>query len=136
MAIKVDSVRDFFVLILVLLWEHWLGHTKKTEAASTIDLVLFSIKNLVSNPKEMAMKPFDLKLLVEALKAQGLPLAEDVAKNVVEVVFKWTEDSVKLSPTPYDDFALPLLQSAKAFVLAEIDKIDGQIGVPASEPVV
>lgn len=73
-------------------------------------------------------KPFDLKDLAEKLKAQGLPVAEDMAKLIVEQTLAWIEESVTLSPSKYDDFAIPVIEAMKPFIMKEIDKIDGVEG--------
>ena len=74
------------------------------------------------------MAAYDLKVLVEKLKARGLDVAEDAAKGLVEDVFSFVEASVKESATPYDDILLGILPVVKAQTLGAIDKIDGQAG--------
>ena len=54
-------------------------------------------------------KAFDLKALVEELKAQGLPVAEEAAKVVVQSVLTWVEKSVVATESKYDDFALAII---------------------------
>ena len=74
------------------------------------------------------MAAYDVKVLGEKLKARGLDVAEEALKGLVEDVFTWVEESVKLSPTPYDDLALGVLPVVKAETLKKIDAIDGVIG--------
>lgn len=73
-------------------------------------------------------KAYDLKALLGELKVQGIDLAEDAAKKVLETVFHWVEDSAKLSATPYDDMGLIVLPKLKELALGQVDKIDGQVG--------
>lgn len=70
-------------------------------------------------------KAYDLKALVEKLKAKGLDVAEDAAKVIVEESFAWVEESAKLSATPYDDLLIAVIPVMKKEVLKAVDKIDG-----------
>ena len=71
---------------------------------------------------------FELNDLVEKLKAKGLPIAEDLAGEVVNAVFEWIEEEVVESENKYDDLALAILPAVKPFIFKYIDKIDGQEG--------
>jgi hypothetical protein len=73
-------------------------------------------------------KAYDWKALVAELKTAGLDLGEDAAKKVLESVLVWVEESAKLSATPYDDMGLIVLPKLKEMALAQVDKIDGQVG--------
>lgn len=73
-------------------------------------------------------KAWDKLALIEELKNNGLDVAEDLAKVLVEGVLSWVEKSVVLSESKYDDFAIPVIAALKPFVLKEIDKIDGKEG--------
>lgn len=73
-------------------------------------------------------KAYDLKALVEKLKAKGLDVAEETAKIALQEVFQWVEDSAKLSATPYDDMGLIVLPQLKKLALEAADKIDGAVG--------
>lgn len=73
-------------------------------------------------------KAWELKALVEELKAKGLDVAEDGAKHALEAVFVWLEKSVELSETKIDDMALVVLPKIKEYALKAADKIDGQEG--------
>jgi hypothetical protein len=74
------------------------------------------------------MKAYDVQKLVEQLKSVGLNAAEDGAKGVVSAVFSWVKDSVKESPTPFDDIVLVVLPKLEEQIYAAIDKIDGVQG--------
>jgi hypothetical protein len=73
-------------------------------------------------------KAYDIKVLAEKLKANGLEIAEESAKIVVKATLEWIEESAKLSATPYDDLALVVMPQVKSFIDKAIDKIDGQVG--------
>ena len=70
----------------------------------------------------------DFKKLLEALKGKGLDLAEDAAKVVVIEVLEFVEKEVTESENKYDDILLAVLPAVKAVLLAQIDKIDGEVG--------
>lgn len=72
-------------------------------------------------------KAFELKALVEKLKANGLDLAEDAAKLVIVDVLDWAAESVALTENKFDDIAVAFLPQLKAAALAAADKIDGKI---------
>lgn len=74
------------------------------------------------------MKPYDVPALMAKLKERGLNVAEDAAKSVVGDFFDWLEESIKLSPTPFDDMALGGVKAFRAMALTEVDKIDGNEG--------
>ena len=40
----------------------------------------------------------------------------------------WLEASAKASKNPYDDMALVIFPKVKELILAQVDKIDGQVG--------
>ena len=73
-------------------------------------------------------KAFDAKDLIERLKAKGMDVAEDMAKLVAVEVMDWLGDSFVLSENKYDDLVLPLMPPIKAFVVSQLDKIDGKEG--------
>ena len=68
-------------------------------------------------------KPFDVKDLVAKLKEKGTPLAESAAHDLVECVFAWAEESVKMSESKVDDLVLVVLPPVKSFILSKIEKI-------------
>jgi hypothetical protein len=72
-------------------------------------------------------KAYDLKDLEKKLVAKGLPLVENLAKDVYEAVKEWVKESAPLSKNPIDDVVAPLLFPVlDKIVLPELDKIDGQ----------
>jgi len=73
-------------------------------------------------------KAFELKALVEKLKANGLELAEDAAKLVIVDVLDWAAESVALTENKFDDIAVAFLPQLKAAALEAADKIDHQVG--------
>ena len=70
----------------------------------------------------------DLKVLADKLKEQGLDLAEDGAKLVVDSVFAWLSEEVIKSENKYDDLLLAILPVLKPLVDKAVDKIDGEVG--------
>jgi len=73
-------------------------------------------------------KAFDLKILMEKLKARGLDLAEDAAKIVIEETLDWADESVTLSANKFDDLVKPFIPQLKAAALGLADGIDGKVG--------
>jgi len=73
-------------------------------------------------------KAYDLKDLGKKLKDEGLELAEDAAAKVVKCTLAWLKESAALSPNKMDDLVAPLLTPLEAYVLEQVDKIDGQPG--------
>lgn len=71
---------------------------------------------------------YDLKELGNKLKAHGLDVAEDAAKLIVEEVFAWIAESAQLSGNKYDDLVSILIPVLKPHILAEVDKIDKEVG--------
>lgn len=69
------------------------------------------------------MKPFDLKDLEGRLVKAGLPHIEGCAREVIEGVFTWLEDSVKASPSKIDDIALGVIGPLKSWILKKVDEI-------------
>jgi len=74
-------------------------------------------------------KAYDLKLLGEKCKDQGLELAEEAVEQLAKATFAWLKESAEISVTPYDNmgFAVALPELEKLAFKA-IDKIDGQEG--------
>lgn len=74
-------------------------------------------------------KAFDFKALGEELKAQGLPIAEDAAKKLVETVVKWVNDSAAMHENVLVKTIVPVaVQALKPILDEQVDKIDGQVG--------
>ncbi len=71
-------------------------------------------------------KAYDLGELGAKFKDNGLEIAEDAAKIVVNAVLDWVAESAKLSATPYDDMLIVIIPKAKELILAQVDKIDGK----------
>lgn len=71
---------------------------------------------------------YDLKMLGDKLKENGLELAEDAAGIVYKCVKEWVKDSAVKSSTPYDNVAIIVMDQLDAVVLPQIDKIDGEEG--------
>jgi hypothetical protein len=70
----------------------------------------------------------DFSSLIEALKAKGLDVAEDLAKMVVIETLAFVEREVVESENKYDDLLLAVLPTVKDLLLKQIDKIDGEVG--------
>ena len=71
-------------------------------------------------------KPFDPKELVNKLKDQGLDIAEDAGRILVDAVFDWAEESVQLTPNKFDDMALAVSPVLRKYLLKKIDELDGE----------
>lgn len=71
---------------------------------------------------------YDPKLLVEKLKAQGLPVVEDMAEKAYGAVKEWVRESAVISENKYDDLGIPFLNYVDQIVMPQIDKIDGKEG--------
>ena len=74
------------------------------------------------------MKAYDVKLLLEKLKENGIDLAEDLAANLVKTMFEWLKESAELSENKFDDFAVVIYPLIEKEVLKLVDKIDGEEG--------
>lgn len=73
-------------------------------------------------------KAYELKALVEKLKARGLDVAEEAAKIMLEETCNWLQESAALSENKIDDIAALGIPQLKLIVLPLVDKIDGQQG--------
>jgi hypothetical protein len=69
-------------------------------------------------------KAYDVKLLLEKLKGEGIEVAEESAKILVNAVFSWLEESAVLSETPYDDMASVLYPQLKKMALEKAEDIN------------
>lgn len=74
------------------------------------------------------MKPYDIKVLLEKLKNRGVHVGEDVAKELVEDLFAFFEESARASATPFDDLLIPVLNILKPKLMEKLDQIDGEQG--------
>ena len=73
--------------------------------------------------------PFDTKDLVEKLKAQGLPVAEDLAERISKTVFAWVTESAIIHPNPIVKALVPaVVATVEPLLQTQINKIDGQPG--------
>lgn len=57
-------------------------------------------------------------------KKHLLELGETLTRDIVNTVFVMLEEGIKESENKLDDSLLPLLPSAKEFILKYVDKID------------
>lgn len=77
-------------------------------------------------------KAWDVKGLLETLKAQGLPLLEDGAMKVIEGVYQWGKDSIALEKNAIvKALAAPALEAVfgpEGLARNAADKIDGEVG--------
>ncbi len=87
-------------------------------------------KNLKSMAVSVAAmeKPFDVKNLMERLKAKGLDAAEEVVKVVAGEAIDWSAESCALHPNAIVKIGAGIILAAKPAVMKELDKIDGQVG--------
>lgn len=83
------------------------------------------------------MKAWELKNLIDRLKARGLSQAEAVLKVFAAESLDWASESLMLSEKPYLKFCGPMVAGAKPLLLQQLDKIDGKIegvAAPAVSP--
>lgn len=71
---------------------------------------------------------YEVKTLVEKLKAKGLDVAEEAAKVVVEETLQWVGEEAVKSENKLDDLLVAIIPVVKPHVLGAIDKIDGKVG--------
>lgn len=69
-------------------------------------------------------KAYDLNLLGKELKKEGLEIAEESLKIVIEAMFSFLEKSAILSETPYDNMAVMLYPKIKELILEKIEEIN------------
>jgi len=78
---------------------------------------------------EVQKKAYDPKELVQILKSKGLDVAEEAAKQLIEGVSQWAQESAKLGQNPLVDgivtVAAPVVEK---FAIEQADKIDGKLG--------
>lgn len=68
------------------------------------------------------VKPMDIFL--GKLKEQGIEIAEETAKAVVEALFDSAPDLVLATKNKYDDLLIPLLAGAKPQVMKLLENIN------------
>lgn len=71
-------------------------------------------------------KAYDVKVLVEKLKARGLDIAEDMAMVVIEETAAWVVESAALSENKIDDLAALGMPQLVTLAKGLTDKIDGK----------
>ena len=77
----------------------------------------------------MDKKAYDLKLLGEKLKEQGLDMAEEAVESAAKATFAWLKESAALSENKYDDMAVAIaLPEIEKKAFEAIDKIDHKVG--------
>lgn len=69
-------------------------------------------------------KAYDLKELVNKVKAKGLPMLEDGAEKLLEAVFEWLDESAVVSKGKIDDMFRPVYPLIQEQVKKQVDKID------------
>lgn len=75
------------------------------------------------------MKAYDPKELVKKLKSKGLDILEESAKELIEGVSEWAEESAKLAQHGIvDAVVLVAAPQLKKIGLDVADKIDGKEG--------
>lgn len=73
-------------------------------------------------------KPYDVKVLLEKLKSRGVHVGEDVAKEIVEDLFSFLEESARASSKPFDGLLILVMSILKPKLMEKLDMIDGEIG--------
>ena len=73
-------------------------------------------------------KAWDKNALIEALKHQGMELAEPAAEKLLETIVAWSQASLQLSGGIPAAVGLPLLALAQPLIKQAIDKIDPNDG--------
>jgi len=69
-------------------------------------------------------KAYDIQLLLDNLKEEGLEIAEESAKILINGFMGWLEESAELSDTPYDDMASMLYPQLKKMALEKAEDIN------------
>lgn len=69
-------------------------------------------------------KAYDAKLLLEKLKSEGIEVAEESAKILINAIFSWLEESAALSENPYDDMAMVVYPKLKQLALDKAEDIN------------
>jgi hypothetical protein len=72
-------------------------------------------------------KAYDLAVLGEMLKKEGLAGGEVAAAATYKALKKWFADSAAKSSTPFDDLVVAVLPQVDAVVLPQIDKISPDV---------
>jgi hypothetical protein len=72
---------------------------------------------VVADPKQ---------ILIDAVKAQGLDIAEDAVINLAKAIFTALPAYFLATPNKMDDIAIPMLPILLPSIIKAIDKIDGK----------
>lgn len=82
-------------------------------------------ETLTTNKEVQMEKAYEVKDLLNKLKANGMEVVEEEAKHIIVAVCEWLDESGKLSPTPYDDMAFAAaLPKVKELALGLAEKIN------------
>lgn len=68
-----------------------------------------------------------MSTLGERLKAAGLNITEDAAREAAKIIFAEAKDYVIASPNKYDDLLLAIFPVLEVQLIEIIDKIDGEV---------
>ena len=69
---------------------------------------------------------YDVKKLGERLKSKGLDLGEEAVVIAITEIMDWAIAEALASETPIDDVVAVVLPAVKPYIMAQVDKIDGQ----------
>lgn len=73
--------------------------------------------------EQVELKAYDVHVLLKRLEGHGIALANGASHLLIEEVFKWVSESAKISATPFDDIAIPVIEKIKVQALAKIDEV-------------
>ena len=66
------------------------------------------------------------QVLVDALKAEGLDLAEEAAMKAAKAIVKALPEFFKATENKWDDLLIALIPIVEPAILKALDKIDGE----------
>ena len=75
---------------------------------------------MTSEEKALAKKE-----IMKVLKEQGLDLTEEMVVTAIRASAAMLRTVIKLTPTKFDDLALPIITPIESLLLGFADKIDG-----------
>lgn len=70
------------------------------------------------------MVAYDLKELLNEVKAEGVEVAEESAKALAKGIFSWLKKSADASENKIDDMLKPGYVYAESFVMEQAEKIN------------
>lgn len=114
-----DLSREFFALVLAVL----INELRKILWGFILGAIGLKPKGVTT-----MVKAYDVKDLVEKLKARGLDVAEEMAVVIIEETLTWVDESAVLSENKIDDVARLGIEPLKKLALKLADKIDGKEG--------